>query len=492
MMLSELIKGLEIKTEDLRDINVSGISYDSRNVRQEDIFVAIRGFKDNGGNYIKEAIRKGAVAVLSEEELEIEGIVNLRCIDVRKGLALISDRFFGHPSSKLKVIGVTGTNGKTTTTYLLRSIFSTAGKKTGLIGTINYLIDENCIPASNTTPESRDLQEMLSKMVDKNIDIVVMEVSSHAVVLSRIEGIEYQAGVFTNFSQDHLDFHGDMETYFSAKRRFFENLSQQIKKPWVVFNIDDSRGEEIKRASGDCPSISYGISTGDIYTSNIVLHQNGISFYIHWKTEKIPIEVKLPGRHNVYNALSAFATAFIQDISPDVIRDGLMRVQSVDGRFEKIEAGQPFSVIIDYAHTPEALERLLLTTKEIITGKLILIFGCGGDRDKKKRPIMGAIGSKLADHTILTSDNPRTEEPEAILSEIEKGIIPDRSYEVIEDRREAIRKGCLIAKSGDCVLIAGKGHENYQILGTKRIPFDDREIALEILRELATNGTDEN
>lgn len=479
MKLMELFQGLGFMvSSELASTEISGLAYDSRKVAPGNLFVAIPGYKDDGTRFAEEALAKGAAAVVEEKGSGGRTIV---CPNSRKALALLSDRFYGHPSGKMKLVGVTGTNGKTTTSYLIRSILSVAGEKTGLVGTIRYLIGEKEFPAPNTTPESLDLQRLLADMVGENVTAAIMEVSSHGLALDRVAGCEFKVGVFTNLTQDHLDFHPTMEDYLAAKLRLFEMLTPEGV---AVVNADDPACSRVIAAAPRARIITYGLTTESrVRAKALTLSPRGTRFVVSYEGREVPVALNLPGKHNVYNALAAFSAGLALGFKNGTITKGLEAVKGVSGRFELVNAGQPFAVIVDYAHTPDALERLLNAAREITQGNVLCVFGCGGDRDRKKRPLMGGIATRLADCAIITSDNPRTEAPEAIVREIEAGVIPGTRYEVIVDRREAIRRGIVLAREGDAVVIAGKGHEDYQILGTTKIHFDDREIAREALKD---------
>jgi len=481
MRVDELLRGLGFDCPTgLAATKVTGLAYDSRKVVPGDLFVAIAGFKSDGSRFTHDALAKGAVGVVDDKPGPAEG-ERIACPNARRALALLADRYYGHPSGRMKLVGVTGTNGKTTTTYLIRSILQAAGEKTGVIGTIRYLIGERAFAAPNTTPESLDLQKLLAEMVGEAVTTAVMEVSSHALALDRVAGCEFKVGVFTNLTQDHLDFHPTMEDYLQTKLRLFEMLTE---KDVAVVNADDPASGRMLAAARKARAITYGLSSeARVRAKAVTLAQRGTRFVITWEDRQVPVNLKLPGKHNVYNALAAFSAGLALGLRNGTMTSGLEAVEGVSGRFELVAAGQPFAVIVDYAHTPDALERLLLAVREITRGKILCVFGCGGDRDRKKRPLMGDLSTRLADHTIITSDNPRTEAPEAIVREIETGVMPGSSYEVIMDRRHAIRKGVASAGEGDAVVIAGKGHEDYQILGTTKIHFDDREVARGALEE---------
>jgi len=386
------------------------------------------------------------------------------------------------------MVGVTGTNGKTTTTNLIEEVFKEAGHKVGLIGTIMNKVGDRVLPVTNTTPESLDLQMLLKEMADEGVSHVVMEVSSHALELDRVAGVDYDYAVFTNITQDHLDFHDTMENYLAAKKKLFAGLDRHSAKPkpkYGIVNIDDRNAESIIEATTG-RVLTYGVAKEcDIRASDINLRDNGASFYVSTPAEEFYLELRLTGLFNVYNALAAVSVGFAEGIKWDSIKKALESVKGVPGRMEKVDEGQDFSVFVDYAHTPDGLENIIRAARGFARGRVITVFGCGGDRDRKKRPIMGEISARLSDYTVLTSDNPRTEEPLFIISQIEEGVrrVIDRSkYSIIPDRREAIAYAVKMAGPGDVVLIAGKGHETYQIVGEQVLHFDDREVARELLK----------
>jgi UDP-N-acetylmuramoyl-L-alanyl-D-glutamate--2,6-diaminopimelate ligase len=402
--------------------------------------------------------------------------------DSRKALAILSANYFGHPSKALKLVGVTGTNGKTTTTHLIRSIFESAGMKAGLIGTIEYRIGNTVVPATHTTPESLELNALFADMRQQRCTAVTMEVSSHALHQSRAYGLNFDVAVFTNLTQDHLDYHGTMDAYLQAKKILFDTLTPSAR---AVTNIDDVYGQTII-ASTPAARMTYSAAKrADVRAEDIGLRIEGTTFRIVHNDEATTISSSLVGRFNVYNMLAAFSAGVALGLPKETIRKGIESVQNVRGRFERMRSPKGWTAIIDYAHTPDALEKCLLTIHDVLPrenrGKVITVFGAGGDRDKAKRPLMGAIAGKLSDTVVVTSDNPRTEDPETILDEIIRGL-PKRTKFIREvDRRAAIRKAAQMAGAGDIVLIAGKGHEDYQVLGTKKIHFSDREVVQEVL-----------
>lgn len=482
MLLKELIGDLQAEAiEGDCTLNINGIAYDSRKVEPDYLFVAIEGFKTDGHNFIKDAVARGAVAVAIQKQTPIPA--HLTCVrlqDTRRGLALMASKFYGYPCSKIRAIGVTGTNGKTTTTYMIRKIYEYEGIKTGLIGTIHNMVGEKVLPVIHTTPESVDLQKLLCEMIMEQVNTVVMEVSSHALALHRVEGCSFKTSVFTNISQDHLDFHHNMNDYLAAKLKLFSNSEK------AVINNDDHHSQKVIEASSG-KVITYAIKKkSDVMASEIDISPTGVSFRVNEARGAIKINLKLTGLFNVYNALAAYSVGMAEGFEPQVIKRALEEVKGVPGRFELVNKGQHFAVIVDYAHTPDGLENILSTAREFTRGRLITIFGCGGDRDRTKRPIMGQIGAELSDIAIITSDNPRTEEPEIIINDIMEGVykVKNARYFVIPDRRTAIGRALEIARKGDVVIIAGKGHETYQEINGKRYYFDDREEASLILERL--------
>ncbi|MFH1824725.1 MAG: UDP-N-acetylmuramoyl-L-alanyl-D-glutamate--2,6-diaminopimelate ligase [Candidatus Firestonebacteria bacterium] len=486
MMLSEVINNLNyIKVRGTLNKMIRSISYDSRDVKENSLFVCIPGFKVDGHNYASNAVKKGATAIIAEKEINLdEGITIIYVKDSRDALANISNEFYNHPSSKLKLIGITGTNGKTTTSYLIRSILNKHSEKVGLIGTISYDINGESFKAKNTTPESLDLQDMLNKMVKNKTDSCVMEVSSHALALHRVSYCEFDMAVFTNVTLDHSDFHKTFDDYIKNKLKLFSNLDKIRTKKinrCAVINLDDSYSKYFLENT-KANIITYGLTKDAVVRAmDINSSINGLRFIITYQDKSFPVNLKLKGRYNVYNALASASVGFALNIDNEIIKLGLEEVSNVPGRFDWTSTKTGFSIIIDYAHTPDALEKLLNSVKELTPKKIICVFGCGGDRDKSKRPIMGSIASKLANYVILTSDNPRTEEPTDIMKEIKSGIVGE-NFEEIKDRKEAILKAINLSQKDEVVVIAGKGHEDYQIIGSNIIHFNDKEIVTEILK----------
>ena len=416
-----------------------------------------------------------------------EGISVLIVPEMLNALAILVPYFYDYPSKKMRVIGVTGTNGKTTTTYLIRAILMQAGFKVGLIGTIQMMIGEEVFPIHNTTPNVIDLQHILAEMCEKNVDCVVMEVSSHALAEHRVSGIEFDTAIFTNLTQDHLDYHKTFENYRKTKAKLFDIVSRAGKKSGktAVINLDDAASEEMLNHS-TCDKMTYGIEkNSDLQAVNVNVQADGMKFKVRGNFGEMDLTLHLTGIFNVYNVLAAIGATLAEKISPDKIKTALENFKSVPGRFEKIFADIPFTIIVDYAHTPDGVKNVLETARQIAKKKIITVFGCGGDRDNTKRPIMGRLAAELSDIVIATSDNPRTEEPEKILAEVEVGVkekIADKVHECIIDRRQAIFRAVELAQPDDIILILGKGHENYQILKDKTIHFDDREVAQEAIK----------
>ncbi len=487
MKLKKLFKNIEtVVFPSEQNPEVFSIAYDSRKVNQNDLFVAIKGYKSDGHKYIEQAVNRKAAAIVYQDNNEFvekykDKVSFIKVKDSRKALAQISNQFYENPSEKLITIGITGTNGKTTSTYLIKSVLEANNIDTGLIGTLNYIIGSKKYSAPNTTPESLDLQRYLSEMLECRSKAVVMEVTSHAAFLKRIHDISFDIGIFTNLTQDHLDFHKDFDEYLKAKFSFFENMYNNGKTPMGIINIDDKYGSYFIE-NLNIPVLTYGISnSADISISNYKLHQNGCSFTIKHPKGLIDIESRLKGKFNLYNILTSFAVGYHLNLDLGKVKLGIESISNINGRFESVNCGQDFSVLVDYAHTPDALERIITTAREFTTNKIIIVFGCGGDRDKTKRSIMGSIASRLSDICIVTSDNPRTENPTNIINDILAGIDNDKSYIIEPDRRSAIEMALKTAKKDDTVIIAGKGHEDYQIIGENRIHFDDKEEVRNIL-----------
>lgn len=482
MKFSELIRisGLApSQIEIISDPEITGIFYDSRKVQKGGLFVAFKGQNFDGHDFIKHAISNGAVAIVAEREVEIS-IDHALVESGRYALSALSNAFFGEPSKRLKVIGITGTNGKTTTTFLVKSILEAAGLRSGLIGTIEYDLVSEKRKATRTTPEASDLNMMLKAILESGGKASVMEVSSHALDEYRVEHIDFDVGVFTNLSRDHLDYHITIERYREAKARLF-----RLAKTAAI-NADTPHSEYFIEAAKGKKIMTYGLRDGDLRAEIEKSDITGTTFSLHGPVE-MEVSLRLPGIFNVYNAMAATAAALLLELPHDAIRKGLENVSSVPGRFEVIE-GPYFHVVIDYAHTPDALEKLLSSVRSLIkNGCVITVFGAGGDRDHGKRPLMAQAVEKFSDVAIITSDNPRHEDPLKIIKDVEKGF-RKLSPKYDPDRKAAIEFALTIAKPGDIIVIAGKGHEDYQVIGDEVIPFSDREVVLEILKNMELDG----
>ena len=463
---------------------ITGVAYDSRLAEPGDVFVAVAGFQVDGHDFAEDALTRGAAALVVERRIEDVSPEAPQFVapSGREALSRIGDAFYGHPSGELALVGVTGTNGKTTTAFLIDAILRSSGRRTGLMGTIHYRVGDEVFEEPRTTSEGPDLQRYLRRMADVGASHAVMEVSSHGLALDRLFGCEFQAAVFSNLTQDHLDFHGDMEAYFQAKLRLFKEFSPANS----IVNTDDAYGRRIAaEARGEV--WTYALDAGaDLGVESLSSSPAGMSFRMLTPAGAVGVETALIGRHNLSNILAASAACLSQGLTPDEVAAGVASLENIPGRFEKIDAGQPFLVVVDYAHTEDALARVLEFARPITEGRILTLMGCGGDRDRKKRPFMAAAALRASDYVVMTSDNPRTEDPASILREVESGatLAPgsDGRWRSVLDRREAIRAVIAKARAGDAVVIAGKGHETYQILGTERTPFDDREEARDALR----------
>ncbi len=449
------------------DVTIRHVAYDSRQVRPGALFCCIPGQRVDGHRFAAQAVAQGAVALLVEHRLDLD-VAQVVVDDARAAMAPIAAEFWGHPSRALQVVGVTGTNGKTTVTHLVAAILEADGRRTAVIGTLS---------GTRTTPEAPDLQQQFATLVADGYHAVAMEVSSHALSLHRVDATRFAVATFTNLSRDHLDFHGTMAAYFAAKARLFEPAMAER----AVVNLDDPHGRLLRDAAV-VPTVGYSLTDA----TDLVFRAGGTTF--GWAGEHI--EVPLAGRHNVSNALAAATTARELGVSPSVVASGLAASRAVPGRFESVAVGQPFGVVVDYAHTPDALERVLEAGRELVGpgGRVLVVFGCGGDRDPSKRAPMGAVASRLADLAVLTSDNPRSEHPVRIIEEVRAGVVPGAEVVVEPDRRAAIAIAIRRARSGDLVVVAGKGHETTQQIGDAELPFDDRVVAAEVLRSLGFTG----
>ena len=479
MKLAELLRDVEVKQIiGSEHLNISGIAFNSREVRAGNIFVCISGFKTDGHDYAADAIERGAIAVLAERDLSELGVTCIICDNTRLALARAAATFYNYPDKKFKLIGVTGTNGKTTATYLIKSVLESLGKKVGLIGTNQNMIGTEVIPSKHTTPDSLELMQLFSLMAEKGAEYVVMEVSSHSLSLDRVTACTFDVAAFTNITQDHLDFHGTMERYLEAK-----GILYTISKSGVV-NCDDDGAEYLLKNSKCEKMLTYGIDNEcDLRAKNVELSERGVSFDVEFEGENYPVALGIPGKFSVYNALTALGSLAAAGIPIQDAVSGLSSARGVKGRVEVVETGRDFSVIIDYAHTPDGLYNVIKTIRGFCKGRIITLFGCGGDRDATKRPKMGKIAAALSDYCVVTSDNPRTEDPVKIIEQVVEGVKEtDCDYTVVINRFEAIEYALDFAKPGDIVLLAGKGHETYQILADRTIDFDEREIVKKLLR----------
>jgi UDP-N-acetylmuramoyl-L-alanyl-D-glutamate--2,6-diaminopimelate ligase len=486
--LSELVR--EMPGAELHggaELEISKVIHDSRRCEEGCLFVAIPGLAADGNAFVEAAVKKGAAAVVSQEAPR-PGVPWVRVGDAREALAVLSAAALGHPGRQLGLVGVTGTNGKTTTTCMIDAALREAGETTGLLGTVEYRIGDRVAEAVRTTPEASDLQSLLRQMVDAGCRRAVLEVSSHALALKRVHGLSFDVAVFTNLSRDHLDFHQDMPSYFAAKRILFDSLLRE--DGYAVVNVDDDHGAELAR-SVTRKTLACSLSPGaDFSAGDIQLSLEGTRFLARTPAGEFEVQTPLLGRFSVRNALAAFAAGHALGLPPDAVQRGLASLKGVPGRMERVAAGQDFTVLVDYAHTDDALRNLLESVRELEPRRLITVFGCGGDRDRTKRPLMGAVAARLSDVVILTSDNPRTEDPEAILAEIRRGIPADRAEEteLIVDRRAAIARALEMGREGVVVVIAGKGHETRQVLRDRTVPFDDRQVVRDLLSSPAGAG----
>ncbi|ASK63585.1 UDP-N-acetylmuramoyl-L-alanyl-D-glutamate--2,6-diaminopimelate ligase [Virgibacillus phasianinus] len=462
----------------VEDVFVNEIKMDSREVNQGDLFICINGFTVDGHEYIDQAIANGAAAILVEKAVDTN-IPTILVPDSSRALAMIAAHFYHYPTTKFPLIGITGTNGKTTITYLVEKILNECNWKTGIIGTIQMKIGNRLFPVQNTTPDSLFLQKSFHKMVEYNVDTAIMEVSSHALDMGRTYGCDFDVAVFSNLSQDHLDYHKDMNDYLRAKSLLFSQLGNTYRKThpkFAVINVDDPSHDMIKRSTAQ-HIITYGCNTeAAIMATDVELKANRTIFTLNTQVGEISVSSMLIGMFNVYNMLAAVGVAMAFHIPLGTIKSALEKITGISGRFEPVGGDQPFTTIVDYAHTPDSLENVLQVIKEFAKKNIYVVVGCGGDRDKTKRPQMAAIALKYANKVIFTSDNPRTEDPSAILEDMVNGQM-EKHYEIIQDRRQAIYRVINLASDDDVVLIAGKGHETYQLIGHTKYQFDDREIA---------------
>ena len=483
MLLSQLAKAAETETISIRgECDIRSMALDSRKKLDSGLYFCIPGMRFDGHTFAPQAIENGAAALVVTHLLEDVDVPQVQVRNVRAAMSLMAAEFYGHPDKEMKLLGITGTKGKTTTSYLVKAIMEEAGYKVGLIGTTGNMIGQEYVKSEFTTPEPIDFFRTLRLMRDAGVTVVSMEVSAHAIEMGRLAGVHFEAGCYTNLSQDHLDLFGTMERYFECKKSFF-------RPEWIsnaAINVDDDTSKSILKDIA-VPHSTFGIcNNADIFARDIEITENGVSFIMKlFDVNEMPVHLHLTGMFNVYNALAAAAVALIMGVAPETITAALEKVKGVPGRAEVLDTHTPYKVILDYSHSPDALENILTAVREFARGRVISLFGCGGDRDHLKRPIMGEISGRLADYSILTSDNPRTEDPMEILASIEEGIKPTGGkYTVIENRREAIRYALEMGREGDIIVLAGKGHETYQeIMGVKR-PFDEKVVVAELLKEM--------
>ena len=482
MKLRQLAESIGANISSCPDTEIRELFMDSRQSVQDGLFFCISGSTFDGHRFARQAVEKGACALVVEHPVEGISVPQLVVQNSRVAMALAAAEFYGHADREMKIIGLTGTKGKTTTSYLVKGILEAFGFKCGLIGTIGSRIGEKLIKSGLTTPDPIDLHKTLRMMADEGADYVVMEVSAHAIALHRLEGMRFSTGCFTNLSQDHLDFFGTMDNYFECKKSFFRSA-------WLdnaAINADDERSKSIL-SDIDVPRMTFGIAQdADVSAHDIEISENGVRFTMRvLQMDEYPVSLKLTGMFNVYNALAAAAVCLNQGLDPAQVAAALQTIKGVPGRAELLDTHTPYKVILDYSHSPDALDNILRTVREFTRGRVIALFGCGGDRDQGKRPIMGEIGGRLADFCVLTSDNPRSEDPMAILEAIEEGIRPTgKPYAVIENRTEAIRYALNMAEEGDVIVLAGKGHETYQEIKGVKHPFDEKKVVADLLREM--------
>ncbi len=485
--LSELIAGLDAKVTGDADVEITHLEYDSRLITEGSLFFAITGYKQDGYSFAKQASEKGAVAVMGERDTCDYISTHITVSDIRQAMSDVSARFYGYPGDKIKACGVTGTNGKTTTCHILKVILEQRNKTVGLVCSTVYDTGKETFPAERTTPESLDLQRLLFLMKKNYCVNAVIEVSSHALVLKRVENINFRVAIFTNITRDHLDFHDNMEDYLKAKALLISKVVGELS--YIVINLDVP---EFRKLFGEFNSsfMTYSLesNTADVYCSNFELQRDKTIFDLVTPMGSRTVTYKLPGRFNLINAIAAAAGGLASGVDIDNVMAGLEKVESIPGRFEPIIFGQPFGLFVDFAHTPDAIERLCQSARELTGGRLLLLFGCGGDRDKGKRPLMGKAATTNADIVVVTSDNPRGEEPESIIEDIKPGLVGE-NWSTETDRKRAIRRVLEQAQPDDLVLLAGKGAENYQEIKGQRYPFDDANVAKAILGELGLTST---
>jgi UDP-N-acetylmuramoyl-L-alanyl-D-glutamate--2,6-diaminopimelate ligase len=489
MKLSELYLCLKKhKCYNLVEKEVSGIIHDSRKVKKGYVFVAVKGSKLDGHDFISNAIENGAIALVLEKRIEVASLQIPQIVvpNTRQSLALMSNLFFGEPSSRMTVIGITGTNGKTTTSYFIKSIIDASREEAGLIGTIQYQIGRRIIPARETTPESVEIHNYLSQMLKANIRYAVIEASSHAISQHRVDGIRFSSAIFTNLSAEHLDYHKKIKNYLAEKLKLVKGLNPEA---FTILNADHTMSKYFAECTNSRTIYWYGIKrkSADVVAEAVRVSDTATSFLLNSSWGKVIIQLKLVGKHNIYNALAAATSALALGFKIDIVKKGIESLRVVPGRLENIDCGQDFRVYVDFAHTHQALQVILCAIRGTTTGRILLVFGCGGDRDRKKRPKMGHVAEKYSDLFWITSDNPRSEDPYRIIRDIQKGLSRAAYFRIQPDRRLAIEEALLEAKNGDVVIIAGKGHEQYQISKDTVVPFDDREVVREVLSACVLN-----
>ncbi|MGL5576848.1 MAG: UDP-N-acetylmuramoyl-L-alanyl-D-glutamate--2,6-diaminopimelate ligase [Sarcina sp.] len=479
MLLKELLKNLDYKVIQGDDnIIIDNVRYDNRRINDGDLFVCIKGFKVDGHSFVEDAKKRGAVAIIVSDDIVIDGVTVIKVEDTRKALAIVSSNYFGNPKDKIKLLGVTGTNGKTTSAFIMKAILEKAGYKVGLIGTIANYIGNKKIETERTTPESYELHELFNQMVNEGADYCIMEVSSHSLDLDRVYGLEFEVGIFTNLTRDHLDFHKTFENYYNAKFKLFERSKVS------VINLDDEYGMQVSKDVDKLitKKMTFSIKKdSEFKATEIKMSENGSEFKLRLNDKTYDFTINIPGEYNIHNAIGTILMAYALNIDVEAIKEGISNIV-IPGRCEMVakERNLGYNIIIDYAHTPDGLENILSTVKGFAKARIITVVGCGGDRDKVKRPQMGKIACDMSDIAIITSDNPRTEEPMSIIEDIIRPL-DNKNFEVIESRYNAIERAMNIAKEGDVIVIAGKGHETYQILKDKTIDFDERKVVYEIL-----------
>lgn len=490
MKLTTLLSMLPVYhvTDNINDITIKSLQMDSRQVTDGDLFICIKGFTVDGHDFVDQAISNGACAVISEQHMDIS-VPTIVVPDTSRALAMLAAKFYNFPTEQLQLIGITGTNGKTTITYLLEMIFVQYQKKTGLIGTIQMKIGDQSIPMVNTTPDALRLQQSFDQMVEQDVDVAMMEVSSHALDLGRVYGCDFDIAIFTNLSQDHLDYHKDMRDYLRAKSLLFSQLGNTYRKDkpkYAIINADDPNSVYLKKSTAQ-PVITYGCKEkAQVMAKNIQLNTMDTTFTLHTHVGKVTIKSQLIGMFNVYNMLAASSAALAANVPLHIIKKALELVPGVSGRFEQVKEGQNYTVIVDYAHTPDSLENVLQTIKDFAKRKVYVVVGCGGDRDRSKRPLMANIAVKYADYSIFTSDNPRSEDPTSIIKDMTRHLSQTNNFEEIVSRRQAIFRAVELATNDDIILIAGKGHETEQHIGDQIFEFDDRIVAREAIRTKET------